>query len=114
MDEVDAFDRANPSSSSTSTPNNAKKWQPLTSVAPAPEEDNDPFALGDDDDDINNSKTEDLRKEDTERLKTAARASISAGSGEGAKLKPTLSESEQSGTKNKDAEELLSGAGKKE
>ena len=68
-------------------------------------------------DDINNnSKTEDLRKEDTERLKTAARASISAGSsGEGgAKLKPTLSESEQSGTKNKDAEELLSGAGKKE
>jgi hypothetical protein len=29
-------------------------------------------------------------------------------------LKPTLSESEQSGTKNKDAEELLSGAGKKE
>lgn len=112
MDEVDAFDRANPSSSSTSTPNNgnAKKWQPLTSVSPAPEEDNDPFALGDDDDE----KTEDLRKEDTERLKNAARASISAGSpGEGAaKLKPV--ESEQSGTKNKDAEELLSGAGKKE
>jgi len=106
VDEVDAFDRANPSS----TPNNgnAKKWQPLTSVAPAPEEDNDPFALGDDDDE----KAEDLRKEDTERLKNAARASISAGSGEGAKLKPV--ESEQSGTKNKDAEELLSGAGKKE
>lgn len=112
MDEVDAFDRANPSSSSTSTPNNAKKWQPLTSVAPAPEEDNDPFALGDDDDD--DGKKEDLRKEDSERLKNAARASISAESGEGAKLKPTLSASEQSGTKNKDAEELLSGAGKKE
>jgi hypothetical protein len=110
VDEVDAFDRANPSS----TPNNGgatKKWQPLTSVAPAPEEDNDPFALGDDDDE----KTEDLRKEDTERLKSAARASVSVGeSGEGAKLKPTLSESEQSGTKNKDAEKLLSGAGKKD
>ncbi|KAM0697316.1 hypothetical protein Q7P36_003387 [Cladosporium allicinum] len=113
VDEVDAFDRNNPSSTPNNNPN-AKKWQPLTSVAPAPEEDNDPFALGDDDDDINNSKTDDLRKEDTERLKNAARASISAGSGEGAKLKPTLSESEQSGTKNKDAEELLSGAGKKE
>ena len=107
MDEVDAFDRNNPSP----TPNNgnAKKWQPLTSVAPAPEEDNDPFALGDDDDD-NGSKNEDMRKEDTERLKNAARASISGASGEGAK--PTLSESEQSGTKNKAAEELL--AGKKE
>ena len=83
----------------------------MTSVAPAPEEDNDPFALGDDDDD-NGSKNEDMRKEDTERLKNAARASISGASGEGAKLKPTLSESEQNGTKNKAAEELL--AGKKE
>jgi hypothetical protein len=117
VDEVDAFDCNNPSSSSTSTPNNAKKWQPLTSISPGPVEedhDDDPFALGDDDDDVNggngsSSKTEDLRKEDTERLKNAARASISAGSSE----KPTLSESEQSGTKNKDAEELLSG-GKKE
>ena len=111
VDEVDAFDRKNPDPSS-STPNNAKKWQPLTSVAPNPEEDNDPFALGDEDDDVPNDKTEDLRKDDTDRLKNAARASISAESGEGAKLKPT--ESEQSGTKNKDAEELLSGAGKKE
>lgn len=108
VDEVDAFDRNNPSSS---TPNSNKKWQPLTSVAPNPEEDNDPFALGDDDE-VVNEKNEDLRKDDSERLKNAARASISADSGEGAKLKPT--ESEQSGTKNKDAEELLTGAGKKE
>jgi hypothetical protein len=100
VDEVDASDRSA----------NGKKWQPLTSVAPNPEEDNDPFALGDDDDDqltTTASKTEDLRKEDTERLKGAARASVSAGeSGEKAKLEG----SEVSGTKNKEAEELLAGA----
>lgn len=100
VDEVDASDRSA----------NGKKWQPLTSVAPNPEEDNDPFALGDDDDEPA-SKSEDLRKDDSERLKGAARASISAGeSGEKAKL----GESEVSGTKNKEAEELLASAAKKE
>lgn len=101
VDEVDAADKTG----------KEKKWQPLTSVAPAPEEDNDPFALGDSDNENENdkSKQEDLRKEDTERLKEKARNSVSAGAsgaaGEG--LKPV--ESETSGTKNKDAEELLGG-----
>lgn len=100
VDEVDASDRSA----------NGKKWQPLTSVAPNPEEDNDPFALGDDDDEPAASKSEDLRKDDSERLKGAARASVSAGeSGEKAKL----GESEVSGTKNKEAEELLAGAAAK-
>lgn len=103
VDEVDAADRANP--------DKAKKWQPLTSVAPNPEEDNDPFALGDDDE--SNDKSEDQRKDDSERLKEKARTSVSAGAsgaaGEG--LKPT--ESQSSGVRNKDAEEIL-GGGKKE
>lgn len=107
VDEVDASDRSQ----------NGKKWQPLTSVAPNPEEDNDPFALGDDDDEpaaaAGNSKSEDLRKEDTERLKGAARASVSGPSGAAAGDGRKLSESEVSGTKNKEAEELL-GGGKKE
>lgn len=112
VDEVDAFDRsANTTNNGTNNANSntAKKWQPLTSVAPHPEEDNDPFALGDDDEEP--SKSEDLRKEDSDRLKDAARASVSGASGEKAKLQP--SESELSGTKNKEAEELL-GGGKKE
>lgn len=97
VDEVDAADKTGKD----------QKWQPLTSVAPAPEEDNDPFALGDSDNE--NEKQEDLRKDDSERLKEAARTSVSAGAsgaaGEG--LKPV--ESETSGTKNKEAEELLGG-----
>ena len=48
-----------------------------TSVAPHPEDDNDPFSLGDDDED--KDKGDDLRKEDSERLKESARNSISAG-----------------------------------
>jgi hypothetical protein len=105
VDEVDASDRAGNA--------NGKKWQALTSVAPNPEEDNDPFALGDDDEDVpaGNSKSEDLRKEDSERLKGAARASVSVGESGNAN-KPT--ESEVSGTKNKEAEELLAAAAKKE
>jgi hypothetical protein len=100
VDEVDAADRA----AAASGDEKSKKWQPLTSVAPAPEEDNDPFSLGDDDD---ADKTEDLRKEDTERLKEKARNSVSEG------RSGSLVESETSGTKNKDAEVLL-GGGKKE
>ena len=98
IDEVDAAER----SAAATGEEKSKKWQSLTSVAPAPEEDNDPFSLGDDDD---GEKGEDLRKEDTERLKEAARGSVSAGEGG----RGSLEASEMSGTKNKEAEELLGG-----
>jgi hypothetical protein len=94
IDEVDAADRGD---------DKAKKWQPLTSVQPHPEDDNDPFSLGDDDD---GEKGEDLRKEDSARLKEKARNSISTGDATPGK---PLEESEMSGTKNKDAEALLGG-----
>ena len=100
VDEVDAAER-----STSPEGDKAKKWQPLTSVAPHPEEDNDPFSLGDDDD---GDKNEDLRKEDSARLKEAARTSISAGAAVDANAKRP-SASETSGTKNAEAEELLSG-----
>jgi hypothetical protein len=62
--------------------------------------------LGDDDDEKDN-KSEDLRKEDTERLKKSARDSVSAGTGGDA---AKLQESETSSTgRNKDAEDLLAG-----
>lgn len=85
----------------------SKKWQPLTSVAPAPEDDNDPFSLGDDDED--KDKTEDLRKEDTERLKNAARNSVSNEGKDASERKPSESEAGSAGVRNKEAEELLSG-----
>lgn len=100
IDEVDAAERA----AAASGEDKSKKWQPLTSVAPAPEEDNDPFSLGDDDD---GDKGEDLRKEDTERLKEKARTSVSEGRSN------SLEASETSGTKNKDAEALLGGGASK-
>lgn len=50
-----------------------KKWQPLTSIAPNPEpEEHDPFSLGDSDEE--DTKTKDVKADDTERLKKAAEA----------------------------------------
>ncbi|EGP91456.1 unnamed protein product [Zymoseptoria tritici ST99CH_1A5] len=105
VDEVDAADRKSTGNNASDT-DKSKKWQPLTSVTPAPEDDNDPFSLGDDDEE--KDKTEDLRKEDSERLKTSARNSISADTS-GSAPKP-LEETETSNTgRNKEAEELLTG-----
>jgi len=88
---------------SPSAGKSGKKWQPLTSIAPNPEsEDNDPFSLGDSDEE--ESKKTDLKPEDTERLKRSA--SVSEGpsaSGTG------LQTAEKSGTRDKEAEELLKG-----
>ncbi|GAB7361120.1 hypothetical protein MBLNU230_g1155t1 [Neophaeotheca triangularis] len=107
VDEVDAIDRK---LAEKNDPNggNGKKWQSLTSVAPHPEDDNDPFSLGDDDDE--KEKGEDTRKADSERLKEKARASVSAGAGgeESKGLQP--SERSRSGsTKDQTAEDLLAG-----
>ncbi|KAF2172946.1 hypothetical protein M409DRAFT_16897 [Zasmidium cellare ATCC 36951] len=105
VDEVDAADRRSSGKDASEAEKN-KKWQPLTSVAPHPEDDNDPFSLGDDDED--KEKTEDLRKEDTERLKESARNSVSAGAGGEASKGLQPSESND-GVRNKEAEEILSG-----
>jgi hypothetical protein len=110
VDEVDALYRQPTPTNRQPSPSaaggkSAKKWQPLTSIAPNPEsEDNDPFSLGDSDEE--EAKKTDLKPEDTERLKKSA--SISEPSGEG----KTLEAAERSGslaTRNKDAEELLKG-----
>jgi hypothetical protein len=106
VDEVDAVERKL-SAKDASDSEKSKKWQPLTSVAPHPEDDNDPFSLGDDDDE--KEKTDDLRKEDTERLKESAKHTV--GGGDQAKSTRKLSESEAGtgGVRDKEAEELLSG-----
>lgn len=108
VDEVDAADRrmqrqASPGGSATKQ----AKWQPLTSVAPNPEsEENDPFSLGDSDDE-KESKTKDQRESDSARLKEAARNSISAEAGSAPAKE--LQASERSGSKNAEAEALLTG-----
>lgn len=89
VDEVDALyekpignRRASPSAAKTS-----KKWQPLTSVQPDPDaEENDPFAVGDSDEE--EKKKTDIRAEDTERLKRSASMADGSkgGGGEGSGL----------------------------
>ncbi|KIW01391.1 uncharacterized protein PV09_07158 [Verruconis gallopava] len=110
VDEVDALysqpsppQGKGPTSGATS---GGKKWQPLTSVAPAPVgEDNDPFSLGDSDEE--EAKKTDLKPEDSERLKKSASKSESS--------KPDVQPEEagKEGTKNKEAEELLNASGQK-
>ena len=105
VDEVDAAERK--ASAAGDGNGKGKKWQPLTSVQPQPDEDNDPFSVGDDDED----KSEDVRKEDTERLKSQASGSFSGGvNGDG---KKGLEESGRSGSINAEAAELLAGGGAK-
>jgi len=92
----------------------SKKWQPLTSVAPAPEADAgeddeaDPFSLGDDEDDDvagqgEAAKGQDLLQESSARLKAAA-----AGKDEGRRMSLEPKE-EGSGTRDKEAEKILKG-----
>lgn len=101
VDEVDAAERRATSPSSAA---NAKKWQPLTAVAAQPEpEDNDPFSVGDSDDD-KESKSKDLREADTARLKKAA---SNTEESKGDDKKPEEKEKGSTDIKDKTAEELL-------
>ncbi|KAI9804049.1 MAG: ubiquitin-binding protein cue5 [Piccolia ochrophora] len=82
------------------------KWQPMASVEPTPLSDADPFSLGDSDDD-REARSKDLKSEDTERLKKAAAEAMADDIGPGTKKR--LEPNEQSGTKDKEAEETLTG-----
>ena len=62
----------------------ASKWQPLSAVDPSPITDNDPFSLGDSDDD-REAKAKDIKSEDTERLKKATAEAMSEEVGPGPK-----------------------------
>ncbi|KAI7561819.1 hypothetical protein KC343_g1921, partial [Hortaea werneckii] len=120
VDEVDAAERK--TSAQGGDPEKAKKWQPLTSVAPHPEEDNDPFSLGDDDEEGDgkeggvgktaDDKNQDLMKDASERLKKSASMSV-GGSGQSGESGKQPGERTASGSGNKDAiaEAILSGEG---
>lgn len=108
VDEVDAMDRRMQRGETPTSASKQAKWQPLTSVAPHPDtEDNDPFSLGDSDDE-KEAKNKDTREEDSARLKKAASSSVAGDSAD----KPVLQASERSESsshKDKDAEALLAG-----
>jgi hypothetical protein len=91
--------RASPKSESKS------KWQPLSATSPSPVADHDPFSLGDSDDE-RDSKSKDLKSEDSERLKKAAAEAMADDIGES----KSLEEHPISGTKDKVAGDKLEDA----
>lgn len=87
------------------------KWQPLSTVDPSPigETDNDPFSLGDSEDEKESKDRvggKEIKMEDTERLKKAAAEAMNDSIGEPTR-KPEPAEI--SGTKDKIADDKLSG-----
>lgn len=112
VDEVDALYSQPNQAGRQPSPGAAKggkKWQPLTSIAPNPEsEENDPFSLGDSDEE--QDKKQNLRPKDTERLKNTASESGATPKKEGED--GTLKPAERSGSvsqKDKEAEDILKG-----
>jgi hypothetical protein len=59
---------------STSSGGKPSKWQPLSTVDPSPIADNDPFSLGDSEDekDAKDKASKEIKMEDSERLRKAA------------------------------------------
>ncbi|KAI8965006.1 hypothetical protein F5Y11DRAFT_314348 [Daldinia sp. FL1419] len=88
IDQYNASPRIPPKdSSSTPPPGKQSKWQPLSTIEPSPITDNDPFSLGDSEDekDTKDKNSGGIKMEDTERLKQATADamadSLVAGSG---------------------------------
>ena len=76
VDEINMYDsspRVPPKDSSPAPGGRASKWQPLSTVDPNPITDNDPFSLGDSEDEKDvKDKPKDAKLDDNERLKQAA------------------------------------------
>jgi hypothetical protein len=72
VEDIDPYN-ASPRISAKDTPptsaSKASKWQPLSTVEPSPIADNDPFSLGDSDDE---RETKDKKPDDQDRLRKAA------------------------------------------
>ncbi|KAI1802727.1 hypothetical protein F4811DRAFT_528207 [Daldinia bambusicola] len=80
IDQYSASPRIPPKdSSSTPPPGKQSKWQPLSTVEPNPITDNDPFSLGDSEDekDTKEKNGGGIKMEDTERLKQATADAMS-------------------------------------
>lgn len=107
--EQDEIYRSSPKASAT-VPAKQSKWQPLSNVAPDPMGDNDPFSLGDSEDEKESKDRvggKEIKMDDTERLKKAAAEAMASGIAEHPQ-KP--SEAEVVGTKDKVADEELTGS----
>ena len=111
-EEIDIYDSPKPAAKENAPPTSKQsKWQPLSTVDPSPigDTDNDPFSLGDSEDEKESKDRvggKEIRMDDAERLKKAAAEAMADSIGEPDR-KPEPAET--SGTKDKIAEEKLSG-----
>ncbi|KAI9819406.1 MAG: ubiquitin-binding protein cue5 [Thelocarpon impressellum] len=111
-EDIDALSKSSspkPAIRQASPAGKASKWEPLSTVEPNPVADNDPFSLGDSDEE-REAKAKDLKSEDSERLKRAAAEAMAEDIGGGGK-KEGLEAHAHSGTKDKDAEDNLAAVG---
>jgi hypothetical protein len=96
---------------STAPAGKQSKWQPLSTIDPSPigETDNDPFSLGDSEDEKESKDRvggKEIKMDDAERLKKAAAEAMADNIGEPAR-KPEAAEA--IGTKDKVVDEKLAG-----
>ena len=76
--EIDnIYDASTPSKRLSSTGNKASKWQPLSTVEPSPVAENDPFSLGDSDDEKETKIKEQTTRSEGDRLKHVTVESVS-------------------------------------
>ncbi|OAX84924.1 hypothetical protein ACJ72_00710 [Emergomyces africanus] len=61
--------------------NKSSKWQPLSAVEPSPVGDNDPFSLGDSDDEREVKNNKDLKPDEAERVRKATAEAMAGGIG---------------------------------
>ena len=86
----DLYSGPTKSATSTSPPlgsTKSSKWQPLAAVAPSPVTENDPFSLGDSDDD-KDAKPITLKDDEEDQLQKATAQAMSEGIGGGADAEP--------------------------
>ncbi|KAI1753850.1 hypothetical protein F4782DRAFT_496009 [Xylaria castorea] len=85
----DASPKIPPKDSAANPPNKQSKWQPLSNIEPSPIAENDPFSLGDSEDEKDSKGgSKEIKMEDAERLK-AATADAMADSLVGSSAKAT-------------------------
>jgi hypothetical protein len=77
--EIDnTFDAPTSSQRAGSTGSKSSKWQPLSTVDPSPVAENDPFSLGDSDDEKDVKVKEQTTAPDSDQLKTATADAMSS------------------------------------
>lgn len=93
-EEIDnIYDASEPSKRSISTAGKSSKWQPLSTVAPSPVGENDPFSLGDSEDEKDVKPKENQSKEpsvdEADRVKKATADAMAEELGSGSKNEET-------------------------